>query len=281
MESIATACAFRIGPFAVGISPQVLHVHHNAAFPYGNELWRAGKGFSAYNFEYKQEGWTVSAKAGVMWLFSDKLRIGATIQAPYKTDLKGWARSNMFADNDSVSAKKIDLNAQWCMPMSMGIGIVRQIGIYSEINADFIMDFWKSDSKSMDFSFSDPQWETRLTAADSIAGIQGSSWLTEFQNAIHMGVGFEYAPAKGLIYRAGYRISTSPNTGHTYNLFFPGVSQHWFSCGIGYVSGHSVVDLSIAYSFGIAKNVQQDRPFVSGKYDSYTVLPALSYQYQF
>jgi long-subunit fatty acid transport protein len=144
------------------------------------------------------------------------------------------------------------------------------------------MDFWSANPKQMDFSFSDSQWDGRLARADSVAGIRGSSFVTDFQNVLHAGVGFEYMPPQGVIYRAGYRFSTSPIKDESYSLLFPGVHQHWFSCGIGYISGRSIVDLSIAYSFGVAENVRRpESPFVSGKYDSYTVLPVLSYRYQF
>jgi long-subunit fatty acid transport protein len=282
IESIAPACAFRIGSIAIGISPQIMHVRHNAAFPYGNDQWEQGRGLSAYDFEYKQDGWTYGLKAGAMWLVSTKMRIGASVQSPYKAELKGWARSSMFADTDSVSAKEINLSSEWHMPLSCGLGMVHQIGSYSEINIDVVMDFWAANPKQMDFTFSDSQWAGRLAQADSVAGIRGSSFVTDFQNVLHAGVGFEYMPPQGVIYRAGYRFSTSPVKDESYSLLFPGVHQHWFSCGIGYISGRSIVDLSIAYSFGIAKQLSRpDRPFVSGKYNSYTVLPVLSYRYQF
>jgi long-subunit fatty acid transport protein len=280
-DAIVPTIAFHLYDIAFGLAVNVYHIRQHTAFPLANEEWYQDRGLSAYQFEYKQDAWAYGFSLGIMAPLSNKLRAAGMIRSGYKVTLKGDAKSRMLADLDST-ATNANLSADFEMPWSFGAGLVYQLSEHVEMNVDATYSLWENVQKNFAFEFDNPHWQNRLAKVDTVTGIQASRFPLAFDNSINFGVGFEYAPAGELTYRAGYHFSQSPNSAATYSLFFPGVDQHRFSIGLGYKAESYAIDSSVSYSLGVSKKLSRaDNAHSPGKYDSNNVVIGVNLQYQF
>lgn len=282
VDAISPSLAVQIDKFKIGLTVLVNRIQNYIAFPIGNTLWYAGKGKVGYQFNYQMDGMVLSCNLGAMAPLSDKLRLGVSIQSGLKTTLEGSARSELFWEVDSINVTQVDLSANFELPWTIGSGMVYQLTDQIDLNWDIAYHFWSGIQQTYDFEFSDNRWFERLAAPDSFAGVQGNQLYNDFHNSIDVGIGAEYKYSEQLVFRSGYRFSQSPNESNTFHLLYPGVHQHWFSIGIGYYSGNYTLDACLAYSFGISQQTKASDNFIFyGKYDSDTVLPAVSLKYHF
>lgn len=280
-DALTPAIGLKLGKVKVGLAANIYRVSQHTAFPQANELWFSGTGLSAYQFEFEQDGWAVGGNLGMMANISDRLRIGAVVRSAYKASLDGTATSQMFVDLDSGQST-VNLSSDFEMPWVLGAGAVYKLNATTEFNIDASYSLWGSTQESYDFGFSSLVWETGLVMADTVTGISGGTFALQYENALDLGIGFEYAPPQGLTYRFGYRFSKSPNSEMTYNLLFPGVDQHWFSGGIGYRSKNFTLDIALAYAMGVAREItSSENPNAFGTYDSNTIVPVANLKYKF
>lgn len=281
IEAISPSLGIRFDKVAIGLTANAYRLRQHAAFPLANKEWFQDRGEAAYQFEYKQDAWTHGFNLGMMATLSEKLRVGGTVRSAYDATLEGEAISLMMATLDSA-ATQTELSANFEMPWILGAGLVYQLGGSWEMNLDAAYGLWSNTQNSLDFKFSDSNWQNRLAEVDTVTGIRGSSFPLTYDNSLTVGVGFEYSPPQGLIYRAGYRFNQSPNSPGTYSMLFPNVDQHWLSFGIGYNDGYFSIDASLAYAFGISAAVDATENSGSpGRYDSNTLVPAVRFAYKF
>jgi len=282
IDAISPSLAFRFNKFTCGITAQVNQIQNQIAFPIGNTLWYSDLGKVGYQFNYQMDGIALSFNLGMMVPLYDKMRLGILVQSGLKTTLEGNAKSDLFWEVDSINVTEVDLSANYELPWTIGTGMVYQLTDQIDINWDVAYHLWAGIQQTYKFKFSDNRWFTRLSEPDSFAGIQGTQLPQHFHNSIDVGMGAEYKYSEQLVFRAGYRFSQSPNESKTFHLLFPGIHQHWLSIGIGYYNGNYILDAGLAYAFGISQETKSSDNFIFyGKFDSDTVLPAVSLKYQF
>ncbi len=282
VDAVSPSIAFRIGNVAFGLSGNFYQFENQIAFPISNQRWYDDIGQSAYQFEYRQDGWDYGFKFGVMTLLSDKLRFGASVSSSSNVALEGFAKSDMFAEVDSVTAGQVDLKSEYELPWQIGAGVNYKWSENVQVNIDVAYHLWGNTQDRVNFEFDDTTWQNSLTVTDSAAGFQGDNIVQFFDNCFEFGLGFEYLQSPNLSIMAGYRFSKSPNSNTTYSLLYPGVSQNWLSAGVSYKSDNYIFDAALAYAFGMEKEVSGvNNIFTEGKYDAYTLIPLIKFQYQF
>jgi long-subunit fatty acid transport protein len=282
IDAISPSFAFQIDRFKIGLTVLANRIQNYIAFPIGNTLWYADQGKVGYQFKYQMDGMAFRFNLGTMVPLNDKLRLGVSLQSGLKTTLEGNATSELFWEVDSINVTKVDLSANFELPWTFGAGIVYQLADQIDLNWDIAYHLWSGIQQTYDFEFSDNRWFKRLAAPDSFAGVQGNQLNHYFHNSIDIGIGAEYKYSEQLVFRSGYRFSQSPNESKTFHLLYPGVHQHWLSIGIGYYSGNYNLDACLAYAFGMSQETRSSDNFVFyGKFDSDTVLPAVSLKYHF
>ena len=280
VDAITPTAAFKLGGMAFGISVNVYRVTQHTAFPLANDAWYQGIGLSAYQFDYDQDAWTFGVNVGLSADLSKKLQVGGTARMGYSADLEGQAVSNMFVDLNAAPAQ-VALSSKFKMPWIFGAGLLYKLGERSELNLDAAYNLWGSTQDQFRFTFSDAAWQNGLASADTVTGFQGDRFPLNFDNALDVGIGYEYTHSAEWNYRASYRFSQSPNSAATYSLLLPGVHQHWFTAGIGYQSGRFTLDGALAFAIGQSREVaSQSSGIKSGKYTSNVILPVASLRYR-
>ncbi|MBN2413341.1 outer membrane protein transport protein [candidate division KSB1 bacterium] len=282
VDAVSPSIAFRIGNIALGLSGNIYQFKNQISIPISNQKWYEGIGKSAYQFEYDQDGWDYNFRFGVMTTLSDKLRLGASVSSSSNVSLEGKATSDMFAEVDSTTDRQVNLKSEFEFPWQIGAGANYKWSENLEVNIDLAYHLWGDTQERINFEFNDSTWQNSLTVMDSAAGFQGNSLAQYFNNSFEFGAGLEYFQSPSLSILAGYRFSKSPNSNTSYSLLYPGVSQHWFSAGVSYKSDNYIFDAALAYGFGVEKEVTNiNNIFTQGKYDSYTLIPLINFQYQF
>ncbi|MEO8398786.1 MAG: outer membrane protein transport protein, partial [Ignavibacteriaceae bacterium] len=278
INSITPAAAFKFGDFSLGISANIYQVKQEVTFPQANERWPNNVGLAAYQFEYMLDAWTFGGTVGFMYDVNSDLRIGAKIKSGFKADLKGDAKSTMFAELDS-SSSLVNVNSSFEIPWSFGGGIVYSLSENLKLNIDAEYSLWGSNKKNLSYNFNNSVWQSGLTETDSVTGINASSFSLNYNNTIDAGFGLEYSSPE-IVYRFGYRFNQSPNSNSTYSYLFPSVDQHIFSLGIGYKDERLTIDAAISYAWGVSKDVDSSaNQNLFGSYSSSGYIPTITLKY--
>jgi len=167
--------------------------------------------------------------------------------------------------------------------MTGGIGILYKPTDQLNLNIDLSSEFWGSTQSKLDFNYSDTAWSAIIAAAprDSITGYWRSEMPFYDRNSFVFAIGLEYSGENNLKYRVGYNYQTTPNSDRSYSLLLPNVNQHRISAGIGFLFNQFYLDLSIAYSVGVAKDIKKSQDeYFYGKYDTKTIIPSINVEYQ-
>lgn len=278
IDAASVSFAFKFDQLSVGASVNYYYVEEHTKFPRSNERWDQGLGLAGYEFGYNQDGHSFGFNVGASLQLNDQLRFGMMTRSSFKTDLSGTAVSNMFAQIDST-ASTVDLSGTFEMPWVVGGGLVYDWTDNLTVNFDLEYNLWSGIQKSFDLSFDNSIWRQNLSAVDSLTGINATSFNLSFENSLDAGVGIEYKTSN-LHLRTGYRFSQSPITDEAYTMLFPTVDKHWISLGIGYRDENLLIDLTVAYAFGVSREVSNASiKNLSGRYKSSSVLPAITIKY--
>lgn len=279
VNAITASLSYRFDNFSIGLSPILYHVSHKIAFPQNNNLWTAGIGTAAYQFEYDQEAWTFGFSFGLITELASDLKVGISVRSMYSADLEGNAKSRMFAVTDSTD-ELTSVKSVFEMPWIFGIGTVYSLSSNINLNFDIQYSLWESTQSSMTQSFGNSIWQNKLSNTDFGSGINGSNFNLSYRNTFDLGVGFEYISENSFSYRVGYCFSQSPNSDRTYNMLYPSVDQHVFSIGAGMQDGNFLVDATLLYSFGIERSVKNEIvPILDGKYNYEIIVPMITLKY--
>ena len=278
IDAASASFAFKFDQVSVGGSANFYYVEQHTSFPRSNERWNQGSGLAAYQFNYNQDGYSFGFNLGASFQVIDQLGAGIMTRSGYKADLEGTSESSMFAQLDSTSSL-VNISGTFEMPWVFGAGLVYEWTEDLKINLDMQYNLWSGIQKTFDFTFDNSTWQQNLSSIDSLTTITAASFTLSFDNSIDAGLGIEYKTSD-LVLRTGYRFSQSPNTDDTYNMLFPSVDQHWVSIGIGYQEENLLIDATVAYAFGIAKEVM--KPGIrnlSGSYSSTMIMPNVTIRY--
>ncbi len=278
VDAASASFASSINQFSIGASANFYFIEQHTAFPRSNERWNQGLGLAGYQFNYNQDGYSFGFNLGASLQINNRFRVGVMTRSGFKADLEGTAESNMFAQLDSASSS-VDLSGTFELPWIFGAGLNYEWTENLRINLDVQYSLWNGIQKTFDLTFENATWQQNLSSRDSLTDINSSSFNFYFKNSIDAGLGVEFSTSD-LVLRGGYRFSQSPNSDNTYNLFFPSVDQHYISFGIGYRDESLIVDASLAYVFGLSKEVI--KPVMrnsSGNYSSTLILPNITFRY--
>jgi long-subunit fatty acid transport protein len=279
VDALTPALAMQLGGVDVGVSANIYRIEQTMAFPLTNSQWYDNIGLAAYQFDEELDGWSFGITVGLGVDLSDRLRMGGVVRSGYGTDLSGRFASQMFTDLFSAE-DRVNARSEFQMPWLGGLGVNYNLSENAALNLDVAYTLWRDIHDSYDFTLSNQDWQDGFAEVDTVTGLQGSKFRLSYENTLDIGVGFEYAPAQGMHYRAGYRFSQTPNSGVTYGLLFPGVDQHWLSFGMGYTAEKYVLDVVFAYAFGASKDViRSENLYRNGQYKSNTLMPAVMLKY--
>ena len=282
-DAFSPVIGLRIGALSFGAAINVYQLYQQFGFPISNSEWLTDNTDPVYALNLKQNGSAVGWSFGFIFPLTPSVQIGGGIRSGVKVDLEGNAKTEYFSDLDSLSAKS-KLHSQFNLPLTGGLGILLQPTSQLRINLDFSTEFWKNTPSALDFNYSDTAWTARMAevSRDSITGYYQTGMPFYNRNGYVLAFGLEYSGDDNLKYRFGYAYQISPNSNHSSSLLFPNVSQHWISTGIGFIYNQFYIDITIAYSLGITTRVRAEHnDFFAGKYDTKTILPALSIKYRF
>lgn len=282
-EAISPIVGVRLGPLSLGLAVNIYNISRQFGFPVGNKEWETNSANPAYQMDIKQQGSSLGWSVGFSVPMSSQLRIGGMVRSGFTQNLSGNARTDLFFDLDSLVSKTA-VDGKFQQPLSGGIGIMYKINNQFSVNLDVAMQLWGNSLSNYEFSYKDTAWTARMPAAprDSITGYYWKNIPLDFKNSFDLAVGVEYTDVNDLQYRCGYRFSSTPNANNSYSLLFPNVNRHWFSVGIGLRYENYRLDLSLAYSVGIATSIKkEDEPYFYGEYDLNTILPSVNVEYQF
>ncbi len=280
VDAASASFAMMFDNISVGATANFYYIEQHTAFPRSNERWNQNLGQAGYQFNYDQDGYTFGFNLGASLQLNDQLRIGVMTRSGFKADLEGNASSMMFAELDSTSSI-VNLSGSFEMPWIVGGGLVYNWTDDLTINFDVQYNLWDGIQKSFDFTFDNSIWQQNLSSVDSLTDINAAGFTLAFQNTFDAGLGIEYKTSD-FVLRGGYLFSQSPNTNDTYNMIFPSVDQHRVSLGIGYQNENLLADVSIAYAFGVTKEVSKPNiNNLSGNYSSSVVMPSVTLRYLF
>ena len=292
--------AFRTGMFAFGLALNAYQVSQVMNFPKTTADWQGSSTLdAAYQFTYDQEAWTYGINLGVSADVSRNMRISALLHSAYQAKMKGDAVSDMFQDlaqADTTAGTRLPpamtgIQTEFDFPWMAGAGVVWKVSENLQLNFDLMLALWDfsidtkpgfeaSGFRGMSVQFDDRAWTEGMSQTDTLTGITPARLVLPSRNALEAGIGLEYASSPELVLRAGYRYSQSPNIPQTYQLAFPTVSQHWVSAGIGYKEENYMVDISVAYGFGVTQTIgRADNTYFYGDYQAGTFIPAVSLKY--
>ena len=164
------------------------------------------------------------------------------------------------------------------MPWILSLGGIYKISDDIAVNIDARYNLWSAIKENFKISFDDTTWSNNLSKVDTALGISGADFNSEFNNSLELGVGLEYASSSGLYYRAGYRYSESPLKDEMFSMLFCNVDQHWFTAGIGVIQEMWELDITVAYSIGVEKKIQNENlNFFNGGYNTKILLPVINF----
>jgi|WetSurMetagenome_2_1015567.scaffolds.fasta_scaffold30179_1 long-subunit fatty acid transport protein len=278
VDAILPGIAYRFGEISIGATFNVFNVNYKSSFPISNSTWGDTLGLPAYQMNYNLNAWSFGFNLGLMFDVMEELRIGAFVRSSFSTELEGDATSDLFSEIDSISSQS-SVTTIYEYPWVIGLGLLYKTSPNLFINLDFQYSLFSNTRESLDMSFSDPGWEDKSFGVDPLTGIDPSNILLAFEDAIDAGIGIEYIP-NDWSFRCGYRFSQSQNSLASYNFLFPTVDKNWISLGLGYNDSVYFIDLTAAYAFGVATEVNT-YPFISGSYDSETVDVGITLRYIF
>ena len=279
-QSLTPAISYQIGPLAIGASINLYHTNLQLDFPRDNPLWYENKGLAGYQFSYNLSGWGYGFTFGLSYQISQKLDLAASIRSSFSADLEGNSSGNMF--KDLYSSGTITKNkSNFKMPWILLLGGIYKISDDIAVNIDARYNLWSAIKENFKISFDDTTWSNNLSKVDTALGISGADFNSEFNNSLELGVGLEYASSSGLYYRAGYRYSESPLKDETFSMLFCNVDQHWFTAGIGVIQEMWELDITVAYSIGVEKKIQNENlNFFNGGYNTKILLPVINLRYK-
>jgi long-subunit fatty acid transport protein len=279
VDAISASISYRFGNIVFGLSPVLYHITNKVAFSQDNQMWTAGVGAAAYQFEYDEDAWTYGFNLGAIGELSDEFKVGLSVRSSYSADLEGTAKSKMFAVTDSTD-ETTTVTSNFEMPWIIGIGSVYSVTSNIFLNIDIQYSLWGSTAASINHKFANQIWQDNLSSTDPGSGINGGTFNLNYNNTLDLGVGFEYI-SEGLIsYRLGYLYSQSPNSDETYSFLFPAVDTHTMSLGIGLREGNLLFDASLAYTIGIEKSVSNGAvEILDGAYNYDSIVPMVTLKY--
>jgi long-subunit fatty acid transport protein len=275
--AILPSISLKLGKISFGATFDIYNVDYETAFPISNPNWGDTLGLPIYQMQYDMSNWCFGFNVGLMVEILEDLRFGAFVRSGFSSDLDGIAQSDFFGEVDSIASSS-SVSTNYRYPWVFGAGVLYNLAPDLSINIDALYSLFSSN-KSLDMTFSDPDWEAKNLGIDPLMGINPSNILLDFEDAIDIGIGLEYI-SSSWSFRSGYRFSQTQNSETSYNFLFPTVDRHWISLGFGYHDSIYYVDFGAAYAFGVNRTINSYIP-ISGNYDSETIDVSLTLKYVF
>jgi len=281
-DAYSQVFGLQVGKMSLGAAINIYQIYQQFEFPISNPEWQTNRTNPVYALNLEQEDNAIGWSLGFILPITTTIKVGGSIRSGVDFDLEGNAKTDCFYALDSL-AKKSRLHSRFQMPMTGGIGILYKPTDQLNLNIDLSSEFWGSTQSKLDFNYSDTAWSAIIAAAprDSITGYWRSEMPFYDRNSFVFAIGLEYSGENNLKYRIGYNYQTTPNSDRSYSLLLPNVNQHRISAGIGFLFNQFYLDLSIAYSVGVAKDIKKSQDeYFYGKYDTKTIIPSINVEYQ-
>ena len=292
LNTLAIGAAYKFRTWSVGGAVHVNYLVNKMAFPLANEAWiDLPATQAAYQFHYDQSAWCPSFSIGLNWEILKNLRLGATLRTDISTSIKGDAKSDMLIDlarfdttwTEPWPPSTTSISSKLELPLMIGAGLLYQINDVLMVNVDASISIWDALQKQLMVDYSSDDWSESpiLSRTDTVTGFQANTFYFPHKNSLDFGIGLDYKSDLGIDMRFGYRFSQSPNVPLSYSQFFPGVDQHILSLGIGMERKEYILNVTVAYAIGAEKQITKSaNPNWYGRYDSDTLIPALTLMYK-
>lgn len=280
-RTITPAVSYKYGSLSAGIAVNISNIKTEMSFPQKNYNWIDSISFPIYQFTFNKEGWLIDFNFGLMYDFSDDLRVGFSLSNSSEKVLDGTARSDLYAVMDS-SASQVSYSAKYQSPWKLGLGLLYKINDNLKLNVDAQYNLYGNLDDQIERQFDNQVWQTKGQIPDSLTGFSISSIKQFFNNSFDFGIGLEFKATLDLDFNFGYRFSQSPNSDKSFDMLNPIVDQHSFSAGFAYYNQSLTIAGSVIYFTGIKKEVKGSSFNVhDGKYGTSGLIPTLSFKYEF
>jgi len=278
ITSITPGISYKSGKISLGISANIYQTQLGIAYPLDNDFWYADSGRAAYQVNYDLDGWAYGYTIGLTYEFNNSFTAAISARSSFSADLEGKANSQYFSDIFQIDSQT-SLKSEFEMPWIISAGIFYKINDNFAFNIDSRLNLWSNVKNNFNFEFDNEIWESEMSDIDSSTGINGTSFNSNYRNSFDVGVGFEYVTSN-ISYRAGYRFSQSPQNDSMYSMLLCTVDQHWLTAGIGLREENWIIDLTLAYSIGIKKEISGAKiPILDGIYSADSFVPSLTLRY--
>lgn len=281
INSISPSAAFNLGGLTIGLTANIYQVTQQISFPQTNPLWQNDIGLASYQFSYNLNAWAYGGTLGILYDVNDELRIGLSAKSGFTANLEGDAVTSLFDVADSSGITSDDISTELEIPWKFGLGFLYKMNDQLKFNIDAAYSLWGGTGKTLNYTFTNPAWQQRASAMDSTTGLSASSFSLEYKDAFDVGFGVEYGALPGIVYRAGYRFSQTPNSESTYNFLFPGVNTHSISPGLAYQYDNLLLEGSVVYYMGTEREVNNTLSDIhSGLYRMNGIIPTITLSFK-
>lgn len=243
----------------------------NIYYPPGQSMTKLG-----FN-DFKVDGWSTTYTLGAMYEFSKDSRIGLSYK--FKSTQRTRGNHDITIDDAYVA-----------MAQTMGLGGFNRFDSVSEpeLPASWILSAYHKFAPKWGTSFSAKytQWHRfYVFPARSSAPLKNGVFDSQYRwkDAWSFSLGQEYYMNDNWTLRAGIAWDESPVPNSTYRTNrIPDSDRLWVSLGFSYMTGNHQFDVGYAHLFMMNGKVKDSaNGDVDAKYESYSNMLGVQYQYKF
>lgn len=229
------------------------------------------EGFSQFDSTANNFGISV----GFLYKFDEFWTLGATYRSAADFDFAGNFNFTIPESSASTTANEVlnglfpdqsgSMNLK--MPQVIIVGLSTTLIMRTTIEANIQWSGWST------FNNLPINYSTNTTALED--KIIDRQWKDTF--ALRLGAEFEYKP--NILFRGGYSYDNSAIPGRTFDPMIPDVLTQSFSGGVGIK--WNKIDIDAAYVAVFSEKREEDNIFLSGVYENFTHIFALSLTVKF
>jgi len=239
--------------------------------------------FDLGQYEMDLSGWGFGATVGILVKASDALSFGATIRTPNRVKFSGdTSLSNVGLLGLSESSEAETVSPHITFPLWIAGGVAFRPLPGLTLTGDLQWTQW-SVLDEVELMFIDPTWNDFLSqSGENIMHL-------EWDDALQIRFGAEYALNESLALRGGYYYDPTPSPDTTMNFLLPTYTFNVFTAGLGYSVNGLVIDFGFEYLSGNGRDIPYttwalDPAYANaqpGTYDMSIIVPNISISYKF
>jgi long-chain fatty acid transport protein len=236
--NFSPAVAYNVNDqLAVGVALNVYYGMFDLKRPHDTPLDVTGDRIPDILPQYTEtsDGIGLGATIGLKYKVNEMLSLGATYRTSTKVKMSGTGELEGLP-----MEMKSDFDRDVTWPMWFAGGIAVQPTECMTLTFDAQYSNWKALDK-LTAKYSD--WNSE------------STFTLDWDNAVQIRAGLEYAASKELAFRLGYYYDPAPAPDETVNFLFPSSTNHTATGGLSYKINNIQIDASLEYLFGAERDI--------------------------